>query len=151
MIKRELAKDPTLKHENWERFLPHFKKKNLSKRRKPHNVTDKAKKVYTPFPPAPEKSKIDKQLETGEYFLSKQVKERAVKEQREEKRKEKKEEKMREREKEFVPPKEDDAGRKKKKRKRAEGGLESENVEGDGRAEKKDKKKKKRRAEVEGR
>ncbi|CAD0059388.1 unnamed protein product [Aureobasidium pullulans] len=63
MIKRELAKDPELANENWDRFLPHFKKRNLSKRRVPHNVTDKTKKTYTPFPPAQEKSKVDLQIE----------------------------------------------------------------------------------------
>ncbi|KAI7151237.1 KRR1 small subunit processome, partial [Hortaea werneckii] len=84
MIKRELAKDPELKHENWDRFLPHFKKRNLSKRYKPRNVTDKSKKTYTPFPPAQEKSKEDLQIESGEYFLSAQAKERAAKERREE-------------------------------------------------------------------
>jgi len=115
MIKRELAKDATLKQENWDRFLPQFKKKNLSKRRKPLKVTDKSKKVYTPFPPAQEKSKIDRQLETGEYFLNKHVKEQVQKEKKEEERKEKKIEKMKEREKEFVPPKEDGHGKKRKR------------------------------------
>lgn len=117
MIKRELAKDPELVNENWERFLPHFKRRTLSKRRKPFKITDKSKKVYTPFPPSQEKSKIDLQIESGEYFLGKHAKERAKKEERLEKQKEKREEKQREREQAFVPPKEDDAEKKKKKRK----------------------------------
>lgn len=54
MIKRELAKDPALKEENWERFLPKFKKKNV-KRKKP--VITK-KKDYTPFPPPQQPRKV---------------------------------------------------------------------------------------------
>merc|ERR1712110_879489 len=50
MIKRELAKDPELKNENWERFLPKFEHKNLSKRKQPFKRRDKSKKPYTPFP-----------------------------------------------------------------------------------------------------
>ncbi|KOS17565.1 KRR1 small subunit processome component [Escovopsis weberi] len=118
MIKRELAKDPELVNESWDRFLPNFRKKTLSKRRVPHKVTDKAKKVYTPFPPLPEKSKIDKQIETGEYFLSKEAKDRAVQTDRKEKQKARKDEKAKERAAEFVPPEEGD--RPKKKRKKSE-------------------------------
>lgn len=102
MIKRELAKDPELAHEDWSRFLPQFKKRNVQ-RKKPAKITDKSKKVYTPFPPAPEKSKVDLQIESGEYFLTKQAKERAAREEREEKRKEKQKKKQKEREKDFIP------------------------------------------------
>ncbi|KIX02203.1 uncharacterized protein Z518_08142 [Rhinocladiella mackenziei CBS 650.93] len=115
MIKRELAKDPALKNESWDRFLPHFKKKTLSKRRTPYKVTDKSKKVYTPFPPPKEKSKIDLQIESGEYFLAKQAKERAKEQERLEKQKEKREEKQRLREEAFVAPKEDRLQKKKNK------------------------------------
>ncbi|KAF4497915.1 KRR1 small subunit processome component [Fusarium agapanthi] len=117
MIKRELAKDPELANESWDRFLPNFKKRTLSHRRVPHKVTNKAKKTYTPFPPAPEKSKVDKQIETGEYFLAKGDKKRALHEERKEKQGKRKEEKAKEREAEFVPPEE---GRPKKKRKKTE-------------------------------
>merc|ERR1711918_190495 len=65
MIKRELEKDSTLAHENWERFLPKFKKKNVKRKK-----VEIKKKVYTPFPPEQKPSKIDLQLESGEYFLN---------------------------------------------------------------------------------
>jgi len=54
MIKRELAKDPALAGESWERFLPRFKKKNVQ-RRKPGVIK---KKEYTPFPPPQPPSKV---------------------------------------------------------------------------------------------
>jgi ribosomal RNA assembly protein len=69
MIKQELAKDPKLKNESWDRFLPKFKSKNISKRKKPKVINEK--KEYNPFPPAPIESKVDKEIETGEYFIKK--------------------------------------------------------------------------------
>ncbi|XP_055341913.1 KRR1 small subunit processome component homolog [Paramacrobiotus metropolitanus] len=72
MIKRELAKDPTLRNESWERFLPKFRHKNTSKRFKPHKI--RVKGDYTPFPPAQPESKVDKEIATGEYFLKKEDK-----------------------------------------------------------------------------
>lgn len=139
MIKRELEKNPELAGESWDRFLPQFKKRNMAKRRVPLKVTDKSKKAYTPFPPPQEKSKVDLQIESGEYFLGKQARERAVQEERMEKQREKKAEKLKEREAEFIPLKEE-GEKKEKKRKRDK----------DGEEVKKDKKKKKRReSEVE--
>lgn len=67
MIQKELTKDPALAGEDWSRFLPQFQKKNVQ-RRKP--AKQRTKKTYTPFPPAQQPSKIDLQLETGEYFAN---------------------------------------------------------------------------------
>lgn len=115
MVRRELAKDPTLANESWDRFLPNFKSRSLNKRYVPHTVNEK-KKAYTPFPPPQEKSKVDLQIESGEYFLAKQAKERAKEQERKDKQKEKKVEKDLERAQAFVVPKED------RKRKRSEEG-----------------------------
>lgn len=80
MIRRELAKDPKLINESWDRFLPQFRKRHLrtseKTARKNELLEHKAearkaaglepgtgmgtgtaggqmkKKVYTPFPPA---------------------------------------------------------------------------------------------------
>ncbi|KAK7956091.1 rRNA assembly protein [Apiospora aurea] len=121
MVKQELMKDPELAKESWDRFLPNYKARSLSSRRTPYKVTDKTKKNYTPFPPAQEQSKVDKQLEAGEYHIGREAQKRIAQEGRMEKQKAKQEEKKRERERDFVPPEE--GGEKKKKRKvRAEDG-----------------------------
>jgi ribosomal RNA assembly protein len=155
MIKRELAKDPTLATESWDRFLPNFKKRTLSKRRVPLKVTDKSKKVYTPFPPAPEKSKVDLQIESGEYFLSKEAKDRAHKEEIMEKQRVKREEKMKEREKAFIAPEElEEAERakqekKEKKKKRKRDSEVEPDVDASQKKEKKKKKSKSKSTEEE--
>ena len=124
MIKRELAQDPEMVNESWDRYLPHFKKQTLSKRKKPYKITDKSQKTYTPFPPEREKSKVDLQIESGEYFLGKQARERRQKEEREERQREKAREKKAAREMDFEAPREEAdevAKKRKKKRKREEG------------------------------
>lgn len=73
MIKRELAKDPKLVNESWDRFMPKFRRKHLRTSEKtsrknerleaknaersaaglePLKTTKPQKKTYTPFPPA---------------------------------------------------------------------------------------------------
>ena len=93
MIKRELAKDPQLANESWDRFLPKFRRHHLKTSEKTARKNDRlkekneareaaglepigpgkkeapAKKVYTPFPPPQQPRKVDLQLESGEYFL----------------------------------------------------------------------------------
>ncbi|KAK7927054.1 ribosomal RNA assembly protein KRR1 [Apiospora marii] len=120
MVKQELMKDPELAKESWDRFLPNYKARSLSSRRMPYKVTDKTKKNYTPFPPAQEQSKVDKQLEAGEYHIGREAQKRIAQEGRMEKQKAKQEEKKRERERDFVPPEEGGEKKKKKRKVRAE-------------------------------
>mmetsp|Transcript_22706 Transcript_22706/g.31625 ORF Transcript_22706/g.31625 Transcript_22706/m.31625 type:complete len:397 (-) Transcript_22706:15-1205(-) len=101
MIMKELEKDSTLSKEDWSRFLPAYKKKNIKRKVQPIQ-----RKEYTPFPPAPTMRKEDMQLETGEYFLTEE--QRAAKERKQKKKQqeEKEQEKQKEKEKVFRPPKE---------------------------------------------
>merc|ERR1712141_58096 len=110
MIKRELAKDPELKNENWERFLPKFEHKNLSKRKKP--LKKKEKKAYTPFPPTMPDSKVDKELESGEYFLKENQRRMKKQIERKEKQAEAAVKRNEERNKSFKPPMEKDNSKK---------------------------------------
>ena len=75
MIKRELAADPQLASENWERFLPTFKKRNVKRKVDRGAIAKSKAKDYTPFPPPQLPSKVDLALESGEYFLSNEAKE----------------------------------------------------------------------------
>ncbi|KAG0144001.1 hypothetical protein CROQUDRAFT_65566 [Cronartium quercuum f. sp. fusiforme G11] len=110
MIKRELAKDPKLANENWDRFLPNFSQRKKAKQQKsnpsstnPEPSSSKPinepssqieafraqqrrpeKKKYTPFPPPQLPSKIDQQLESGEYFLKSREKKAIVDSKRKE-------------------------------------------------------------------
>ncbi|XP_029665044.1 KRR1 small subunit processome component homolog [Formica exsecta] len=104
MLKRELAKNPKLKNENWERYLPKYNSKNISKRKEPKKK--KVKKPYTPFPPPQPESKLDKEMASGEYFLKEEQK-RAKKRKEQEARHEEATKRRQERRAQaFVPPEE---------------------------------------------
>ncbi|EGD74974.1 hypothetical protein PTSG_07198 [Salpingoeca rosetta] len=66
MIKRELMKREDLKGESWDRFLPKFKKTNQKKKK---SNTQIVKKEPSHLPPEQLPRKVDKEIESGEYFL----------------------------------------------------------------------------------
>ena len=140
MIKRELSKDPQLKNQDWDRFLPKFKKKNVKKKK----VVRKEKKEYTPFPPQQTPRKIDLQLESGEYFMNQEEKKaRQVAKRRLESNEVSRKRKV-ERLKEFDPP--EDEPRKKRKRSETDA-EENEIMELKAKIKKKSKKAKRRKSE----
>jgi ribosomal RNA assembly protein len=80
LIKRELMNNEALKHEDWSRFLPQYKKqspnkekaKALQKKKKERLKEDQARKAgkeKSIFPPAPPKRKEDIMMESGQAFL----------------------------------------------------------------------------------
>jgi ribosomal RNA assembly protein len=103
MIKRELEKDPELASQSWDRFLPKFKKKNVQTK-KPKKIGKKDRAV---FPPAPTMSKVDLQIESGEYFLSKDAKERKAAYDKLQKQKNTSSANQKRREEAFIAPKEE--------------------------------------------
>ncbi|KAI5170640.1 ribosomal RNA assembly protein [Nematocida sp. LUAm3] len=65
MVKRELEKDPLLKNENWERYLPQYKKTHSKKKQ---ISSQKTLKMPSKCFPEQEPTKKDLQIETGNYF-----------------------------------------------------------------------------------
>lgn len=168
MIKRELAKDPQLATESWDRFLPQFRKKHLKTSEKtakknerlqekntarevaglpPVNTAPKKaeKKIYTPFPPPQQPRKVDLQLESGEYFLKAHEKEAREKRRQKEKQEEVTAERQAKRAEAFVAPAEAAAPSvEEKRRKKREQPVEED---GEGAEDKTKRKKKKRKTE----
>ncbi|KAH3681022.1 hypothetical protein WICMUC_000003 [Wickerhamomyces mucosus] len=148
MIKRELQKKPELANEDWSRFLPMFKKRNVQ-RKKPKQVKDeeqkkKEKKVYTPFPPAQLPRKVDLQIESGEYFLSKKQKQVKELQEKKAKQEEHKLAKQEEKSKDYIAPEEEAYESTLKKEKKSKKRSRDEEDE-----KKKDKKKKNKKAKDE--
>lgn len=104
MLKRELAKNPKLKNENWERYLPKYNSKNISKRKEPKKK--KVKKPYTPFPPPQQESKIDKEMASGEYFLKEEQKRAKRRKEHQAKHEEAAKRREERRAQAFIPPEE---------------------------------------------
>jgi ribosomal RNA assembly protein len=101
MIRRELMKDEKMKTENWDRFLPKFKKVNV-KRKKVKSKPEK--KEYSPFPPAQMPRKEDLMMETGEYFMTEKEKSKKKNEDKEERRISKTKQKIAEKAAKFEEP-----------------------------------------------
>jgi len=102
MIRRELEKDPELKDENWDRFLPHFKNRNVQRKKvKAKKAKKKTKEV---FPPQQQPRKEDLQMESGEYFLDEKERQARQRVAKREAQIAKSAEKRRERAKEYEPP-----------------------------------------------
>ncbi|RLN10173.1 hypothetical protein BBJ28_00007235 [Nothophytophthora sp. Chile5] len=114
MIKRELAKDPKLQGENWDRFLPTFRKQNVQTK-KPKRVREK--KEYTPFPPAATASKVDKEIESGEYFMKEHERKAMKKQKKHEEKVEVLQKRKVEKMAEFVAPSEKETNKKRKTQK----------------------------------
>ncbi|OAX39139.1 hypothetical protein K503DRAFT_690266 [Rhizopogon vinicolor AM-OR11-026] len=167
MIRRELAKDPKLATESWDRFLPKFRKHHLKTSEKTAKKNEQlaakeearkaadpdalssakkekpAKKIYTPFPPPQQPRKVDLQLESGEYFLKPHEREARETQQRKQKQAEATLKRRAERAEAFVAPEEEAAPTVEEKRKRRHAEADGE----DGKARSKKKKKKDNAAE----
>jgi len=167
MIRRELAKDPKLASESWDRFLPQFRKRHLKtsektakKNKKEQERAEKLaeihgttveeelkqqqkektkKKVYTPFPPPQIPRKVDLQMESGEYFLKPREREAREIATRKQRQNEATEQRRVERMEAFVAPSETNEATVEEKRKKRKSR--------EGETEEKRKKKKKRTTE----
>eukprot|EP00026_Physarum_polycephalum_P011995 Phypoly_transcript_12250.p1 GENE.Phypoly_transcript_12250~~Phypoly_transcript_12250.p1 ORF type:complete len:381 (-),score=95.24 Phypoly_transcript_12250:11-1024(-) len=116
MAKRELAKDPSMEHENWARHVPTYakvKRPKLEKREGEEPQEQQRKKnpkkkkgPYNPFPNPPTPRKIDLEMESGAYLLSQEQKEAKEKQEKIQASNEKSKQKQKKRADSFIAPKE---------------------------------------------
>ncbi|OAF70110.1 hypothetical protein A3Q56_02140 [Intoshia linei] len=99
MVQKELENDDKLRNEDWSRFLPKFKKQN--KKTTKIKIKNKKKELYPPLPPM---SKIDKQLESGEFFMNKELQKKAIINRKKEQHKQKSKERINKRKQDFIAP-----------------------------------------------
>lgn len=99
MIKKELANNPDLANENWDRFLPQFKKRNVKRRKRQFKDTE-----YSPFPPPQPLSKEDALMDSGEFFLTQKEQEKKTRRDREDARETKRKAKKELRDQSYIPP-----------------------------------------------
>lgn len=72
MVMKELEKNPELKNENWENYLPPIPKGNKSKKLPAKkNKIEKEKKDKSIFPNPVQPRKEDLEMDSGKYFLTK--------------------------------------------------------------------------------
>lgn len=78
MVIRQLKRRPELANEDWDQYLPKFKKvsqkKNKSTKKDDQEMPKKEKKSKKErggLPDFPKDTELDRQIETGEYFLKK--------------------------------------------------------------------------------
>ncbi|KAJ9121464.1 Ribosomal RNA assembly protein mis3 [Naganishia vaughanmartiniae] len=192
MIRRELMKDPKLATESWERFLPQFKKRNLTTaektakkhrhqgaggqadnngltganqisvsgagygpaagagaeggaRRDTEQRQKPKKKVYTPFPPPQQPSKLDKELASGEYFLKPKEKEALARKRKLEEQNTTSDTRRAQREEAFIAPAEQAAPTIEQRKKRVKEAADVAGGDGAGEADGEQRKKKKKK------
>nr|VDD18635.1 unnamed protein product [Brassica oleracea] len=107
MMRKELAKDPALATESWARFLPTFRKmfsKSSPKARRRRHIHNSL--LNRRLARQENLLLVDKQLESGEYFMNDQKKADKKWQEKQEKQSEKSAEKKRMRDASFLPPEE---------------------------------------------
>jgi ribosomal RNA assembly protein len=98
MIRKELAENPEMQNEDWSRFLPQFKKRNVQRKKKL-----KKKEKDKPIPEQTPR-KEDLLMQSGEYWLSEEQRNAKLHAQKKEEGRQRALEKQKKREAEYEAP-----------------------------------------------